>query len=69
MLIISAPIFIEKYNYFALTNINPYLNGVFFQCLFNFANGCICYYLFSKIKFFFNDLMCIINTLSTKGSY
>jgi peptidoglycan/LPS O-acetylase OafA/YrhL len=57
--ILFSSIFIDKYNYFSLTDYNSLFNGVFFQCLFNFGNGCVVYFVFSRIKFFFNDLLSI----------
>jgi peptidoglycan/LPS O-acetylase OafA/YrhL len=57
--ILFSPIFIDKFNYFSLVNYNPLFNGVFFQCLFNFGNGCIIYYIFSRTKFFFSSFFCI----------
>ena len=58
--ILFSPIFIDKYNYFTLINYNSFFNGVFFQCMFNFGNGCVIYFIFSRINFFFKD---ILNTL------
>ena len=60
LILLTSPFFIENYNYFALPNKFSYINGVFFQCLFNFGNGCICYYLFSKIKREFKDLFVLL---------
>ena len=57
--ILFSSIFIDNYNYFSLTDYNSLFNGVFFQCLFNFGNGCVVYFVFSRIKFFFNDLLSI----------
>ena len=56
LILIASPFFVENYSYFALPHKFPYINGVFFQCLFNFGNGCVCYFLFSKLKNQFNDL-------------
>lgn len=55
LLIFASPFFIENYSYFALPHKFSYINGVFFQCLFNFGNGCICYFLYLKIKNEFKD--------------
>jgi len=59
-IILASPFFIENYSYFSLPHKFPYINGVFFQCLFNFGNGCICYYLFLKIKKEFKDIFVLL---------
>jgi len=60
ILLLASPFFIENYNYFSLPNKFSYINGVFFQCLFNFGCGCICYYLYLKIRYHFNDILVFI---------
>ena len=69
ILLLASPYFVENYSYFALPNKFPYINGVFLQCLFNFGNGCICYYLYSKIKYSFNDYIVSLFIIFTLSIY